>query len=292
MFSFKQLNVFDAVARLGSVSEAAEELSMTQPAASMSLQQLEGFLGAELFVRVNKRLLLSERGKQLQPMVRSLLVEAREIMTTMNSETYNEQIRVGASPTVGGYLLQDICSEFMRRHPKVRLSVSVLPAFDVISRVDEMALDIGLIEFITARPTLEMMRWRREDLVIFCSPLHPLASGKKNIKAIDLSNQKWCLQQRFSDTRRQFTLALLDHVDSMDIVLESDSLSVLHEAVASNIGMGCLPRPCIATGLAEKKLVELSVKDLSLSIPFSIITRRATRQTAHLIDFRQSILDF
>lgn len=290
MFSFKQLNVFDAIARLGSVSEAAEELAMTQPAASMSLQQLEAFLGAELFVRVHKRMVLSERGKQLQPMVRSLLVDAREIMTAMNSDTFNEQIRVGASPTVGGYLLQDICCEFMRKHPQVRLSISVLPAFDVISRVDEMALDIGLIEFVTARPTLKMMRWRREDLVVFCSPRHPLAANKKSLKAADLSNQKWCLQHRFSDTRRQFTLALLEHVDAMDIALESDSLSVLKKAVASNIGMGCLPRPCIANGLAKGQLIELSIKDLSLSIPITIVTRQETRQTAHHKDFLQSVL--
>lgn len=290
MFSFRQLTVFDAIARLGSVREAADELAMTQPAASMSLQQLEAFLGTELFVRVNKRLVLSERGKQLQPMARSLLVEAREIMTAMNSETHNEQIRVGASPTVGGYLLQDICSEFMRNHPQVRLSISVLPAFDVISRVDEMALDIGLIEFITVRSTLQMRRWRQEDLVVFCSPQHRLAANKKSLKAIDLSDQRWCLQHRFSDTRRQFTLALLEHIDAMDIVLESDSLRVLKKAVASNIGMGCLPRPCIAGGLASGQLVELPIKDLSLSIPISIVTRQAVRKTAHHMDFIQTVL--
>lgn len=263
---------------------------MTQPAVSMSLQQLEAFLGAELFVRVKKRMVLSERGKQLQPMARSLLVDAREIMTAMNSETYHEQIRIGASPTVGGYLLENICSEFMLKHPHVCLSISVLPAFDVISLVDEMALDIGLIEFITVRPTLEMTRWRQEDLVIFCSPEHRLATKKQSLKAADLHHQQWCLQHRFSDTRRQFTLALLEHIDAMDIVLESDSLSVLKKAVASNIGMGCLPRPCIAHGLATGELIELPIKDLALSIPITIVSRLATRKTAHHMDFVQTVL--
>lgn len=290
MFSFKQLTVFDAIARLGSVSEAADELAMTQPAASMSLQQLEAVLGAELFVRVRKRLVLSERGKQLQPMARSLLVEAREIMASMNSESYNEQIRVGASPTVGGYLLQEICTEFMRKHPQVRLSISVLPAFEVINRVDEMALDIGLIEFVTVRSTLEMTRWREEDLVVFCAPQHPLAASTTALHVADLNAQKWCLQHRFSDTRRQFTLALLERIDCMDIVLESDSLGILTKAVESNVGMGCLPRPCIAQALASGSVVELPIQDLALGIPVTIVTRQSVRKTAQHTDFVQLVL--
>jgi DNA-binding transcriptional LysR family regulator len=290
MFSLKQLTVFDAVARLGNVSEAADELAMTQPAASMSLQQLESALGAELFVRVRKRLVLSERGKLLQPMARSLLVESREIMTAMNSETHNEQIRVGASPTVGGYLLNEICTEFMHKHPQVRLSISVLPAFDVISRVDEMALDVGLIEFITVRPTLEMTRWREEALVVFCAPEHPLAARTGRLKAADLQGQKWCLQHRFSDTRRQFTLALLQRIPSIDIVLESDSLNILQQAVMENIGMGCLPRPCIAQALASGHLVELPIKDLALGFPITIVTRQSVRKTTQHEDFVQTVL--
>lgn len=290
MFSLKQLTVFDAIARLGSVSEAADELAMTQPAASMSLQQLESALGTELFVRVRKRMVLSERGKQLQPMARSLLVEARGIMSSMNSETHNELIRVGASPTVGGYLLNDICTEFMRKHPQVRLSISVLPAFDVIARVDEMALDVGLIEFITVRTTLEMTRWREEALVVFCSPEHPLAASKRPLRTADLRGQRWCLQHRFSDTRRQFTLALMERIESMEIVLESDSLSILQQAVMFNVGMGCLPRPCIAQALASGHLVELHIKDLALGIPVTIVTRNAVRQTAQHADFVKTVL--
>jgi DNA-binding transcriptional LysR family regulator len=289
MFSLKQLKVFDAIARLGSVSEAAEELAMTQPAASMSLQQLESELGAELFIRARKRLVLSERGKLLQPMARSLLVEAREIMATMNSETHSPEIRIGASPTVGGYLLNDICATYMREHPDVRLSIAVLPAFEVINRVDEMALDVGIIEFITARPTLEMLRWREDALTVFCAPEHPLATAKR-LKASELQGERWCLQHRFSDTRRQFTLALLERIPTMDIVLESDSLAILRNAVRANIGLGCLPRPCIAHALKTGELVELPIHDLSLGIPITIVSRKSVRHSSYHTQFVQTVL--
>ncbi|WP_066342670.1 LysR family transcriptional regulator [Azohydromonas lata] len=284
MFTLKQLAVFDAIARLGSVSEAAEQLGMTQPAASMSLQQLEQMLGAELFVRVRKRLVLSEKGKALQPMARSMLVQAEEITTSLASASQQKHVRIGASPTVGDYLLNEICPRFQKRHPQVRLSISVMPAFDVINRVDEMALDLGLIEFITVRPTLDMLRWRQESLVVFCSPEHPL-SRKKRLRAADLKDQRWCLQHRFSDTRRQFTLALLNHLSSLEVVLESDSLNILRSAVETGIGLGCLPRPCIARELNDGRLQALAIEDLDLTIPISIVSRKDVRKSKHQEDF-------
>ena len=289
MFSLKQLTVFDAIARLGSVSDAADELAMTQPAASMSLQQLESALGAELFVRVKKRLMLSERGKLLQPMARSLLVEAREILTTMDSEAHHQQLRIGASPTVGGYLLNDICAQFMLAHPEVQLSVTVLPAFDVINRVDEMALDLGLIEFITVRPTLEMTHWREDTLTIFCAPTHPLAL-RKDLRAKDLAEAHWCLQHRFSDTRRQFTLTLLEHIPTMEVILESDSLGILRSAVHANLGIGCLPRPCIAEDLAAGRLVELKISDFVVRIPINIVSRKGVRHGSPHTNFMHAVL--
>ena len=290
MFSLKQLTVFDAIARLGSVSEAADELAMTQPAASMSLQQLEHTLGAELFVRVRKRLVLSERGKVLQPMARSLLVEANEILTTLNATTHHKQLRLGASPTVGGYLLNDICARYMHAYPDVQLSISVLPALEVINRVDEMALDLGLIEFITVRPTLEMLKWGKESLVVFSSPAHPLAKSKQ-LKAADLAGQRWCLQHRFSDTRRQFTLELMDHVPSIDVVLESDSLNILRSAVESNLGLGCLPRPCIAQQLQEGRLCALPVNDFKLTIPLSVVSRKSVRKSPQHNNFVSLVVE-
>lgn len=290
MFSLKQLTVFDAIARLGSVSEAADELSMTQPAASMSLQQLEHTLGTELFVRVRKRMVLSERGKVLQPMARSLLVEANEIVSTLSATTHHKQLRLGASPTVGGYLLNGICTRFMQANPDVQLSISVLPALEVINRVDEMALDVGLIEFITVRPTLEMLKWSKESLEVFCSPAHPLARSKR-LKAADLAGQRWCLQHRFSDTRRQFTLELMEHVPSIDVVLESDSLNILRSAVEANLGLGCLPRPCIAQELQDGRLCALPVDDFKLTIPLSVVSRKSVRKSPQHNNFLSLVID-
>lgn len=276
MFTLKQLAIFDAVARLGSVSEAADSLAMTQPAASMALQQLESILETELFVRAQKRMSLTPQGKVLQPLARSMLNNAHEIKLKVNPEVGTMQLRIGASPTIGDYMLNQVCSEFMRLHPECRLSVSVMPAFDVINKIDEMAIDVGLIEFITIRPTLNAQRWREESLTVFCSPKNALAK-KMKLKLANLAGQRWCLQHRFADSRRQFTLEVLKRIPSIDIVMESDSVPLIIKSVEDDVGLSCLPRPCIEKELNTGSLVELKVPELELTVPFSIVSHKLVK---------------
>ncbi|WP_185996316.1 LysR family transcriptional regulator [Nocardioides campestrisoli] len=287
--TLRQLSVFEAVARLGSVSGAAEELHMSQSAASMALQNLEKALAARLFIRGHRALMLSEAGRRLQPLAASMLVAADEMRTAVGEDSSSAPLRIGVSPTVGDYLFDDVCGAFMAENPGVRLGISVLPAFDVISRVDEMALDLGLVEFVSLRRTLDVMPWGRGSLTVFCSPDHPLA-GRRNLLAEDLSPYSWCLQHRFADSRRQFTLAMLNRVASMDIVLESDSVNIIKAVVAAGDRLGCLPRPCLEAELHNGRLVELDVSGLDLTIPFSLVTRKDLRRSSALNSFVEFIL--
>ncbi len=276
MFTLKQLAVFDAIARTGSVSLAADTLSMTQPAASMALQQLESALGTELFVRMQRKMSLTPQGRALQPMVRSLLNNAEEIKRQVDPGVGVAQLRVGASPTIGEYMLHQVCSEFMHQYPECRLSVSVMPAFEVINKVDEMAIDVGLLEFVTIRPTLNVKRWREERLTIFCSPDNTLA-GQQTVNVADLAGQRWCLQHRFADSRRQFTLEVLKRIPSINVVMESDSVPLIIRSVVDEVGISCLPRPCITKELETGELVEVKVDGLDLSVPYSVVSHKRVR---------------
>jgi DNA-binding transcriptional LysR family regulator len=122
------------------------------------------------------------------------------------------------------------------------------------------------------------MHWRDKTLVVFCAPEHPLAH-KRRVTVADLAAQRWCLQHRFADTRRQFTLEVLKRARTIHIVLESDSIPVLIGAVKANVGLGCLPRPCIARELAAGELCELRVDELDLLVPFNIVTHKQVTRT-------------
>lgn len=274
-FTLRQLAVFDAIARTGRVNRAAEELHLTQPAASMALKSLEQALGRELFIRHGKSLTLGEHGRSLQPMARSMLLAAEEMQRLVGTGAPREGVTVGASPTVADYLLDDLVSAWMREHPDVRMVIQTLPSLEVIAQVDALVIDIGLIEMVTARQGLRSERWFTDHITLFAAPGHILAG--RPVTSTDLAEHSWFLQPRFADSRRQFTYTLLMKVGTMDVALEAESINVIKAAVSSGRGLGCLPRPCVAREIAAGDLIELDVTDLTLEMPFSIVTHRDLR---------------
>src|SRR5262249_42932400 len=133
--TLRQMAVFDAITRLGSVSLAAREVALTQSAASMALRDLERNLGGEPFHRHRKRLVLNDAGRRLRPRVRSVLLGARDIELSADAGGHQGALLVGASSTIGHYLLPAICDGFMRDHPGVSIALTVLPAVDIIKGV-------------------------------------------------------------------------------------------------------------------------------------------------------------
>lgn len=271
--TLRQMVVFDAVARQGSVSLAAREVSLTQSAASMALRDLERNLGVELFHRHRKRLLLNDNGKRLRPKARSLLLGVRDIELTAHSHEHQGALLIGASTTIGHYLLPEICAGFLRDHPGVSIALTVRPAIEIIDRVDGMTLDLGFVESPLLRPTLRIQRWMEDELVVFCATSHRLAR-RKNVRMRDLAEETWCLQPLNSVTRSTLTRVILNHVESIRVGLETGSVEAIKQAVLQGIGIGCQSRIAIRNELKAGALLEVPVTDLHLSRPCNIVSRK------------------
>jgi DNA-binding transcriptional LysR family regulator len=289
--TLRQMAVFDAVARLGSVSQAAREVSLTQSAASMALRDLEKSLGVELFHRHRKRLLLNDSGRRLRPKVRSVLLEARDIEVTADADQPSGVLAVGASTTIGHYLLPGLCAAFMREHPGASIALTVLPARDIINRVDGMVLDIGLVESPLLRPTLRIRRWMEDELVVFCGAGHRLAR-RRVIDPADVDGETWCLQPLSSITRGSFTRVLLNHIDTLHIGLETNSVEAIKRAVADGVGLGCQSRLALAEELASGRLRELRLRGVDLTRPFNVVARKDIREGALQAAFVQHVLEW
>ena len=123
--TLRQIIAFEAIARTGSVTRACEELSSSQSALSASLRDLESVLGANLFDRRGKRLVLNDAGRRLQPRATSLLRQLREFESASADSTLKGSLVVGGSTTIGTYLLPEVCGAFIEAHPEVRLELIV-----------------------------------------------------------------------------------------------------------------------------------------------------------------------
>ncbi|MEP7042465.1 MAG: LysR substrate-binding domain-containing protein [Dokdonella sp.] len=277
----RQLEVFSAIAAAGSVRAAGEQLGLTQPAASMALAELERLLGAPLFDRQQRRLKLNEHGRALLPRAREIVERLRELGADAEP---GGALAVGASNTIGNYLVGDLLGEFVAKYPDVQLSLRVANSQQILAGVVDSSLDIGCIEAPVAHPDVELIAWRRDELHICVRADHPLAR-RRRLRAEHLAGERWILRERGSGTRTVFEQASRDRLGVLDVALELGQSEAIKQAVIAGLGIACLPSAAIADAVASGRLVALHTPFLSLTRTLALVLHRTRYRGATLRAF-------
>ncbi|MEO4028711.1 LysR family transcriptional regulator [Chromobacterium vaccinii] len=251
--SLRELEVFVSVAELGTVTRAAERVALTQSAASQALDKLEQGLGAKLFDRVGRRLLINEHGRLLLPRARALLDAAGDVQGLFDGGGL--ALRIGASTTIANYLLPPLLAAFRRDWPQARLELEVANTRDIVEAVAAFRVDFGLIEGPCHHPELLASPWRQDELLVFAAVSHPLAGRK--VAAAELAEAEWILREAGSGTREEVERVLLPHLMRLSISMELGHSEAIKHAVAAGLGVSCLSRHVVADLLAAGSVVEV-----------------------------------
>ncbi len=272
-YTLRQLEVFLAIAHFENVSHAANHLSMSQSAASGALKELEGLYDVKFFERAGKRLKLNELGRQFWPRAEALLAQARELEADLQSHRDLGRLNVGATLTIGNYLAVAIMADYMAQQPGARVHLEVANTRSIVDRVLTFELDLGLIEGELNHPDLELLPWREDELVVFCSPEHALAS-KDALTDDDLRAAHWIVRESGSGTRQTFERALHGLVPELDLALELEHTEAIKRAVETGLGISCLSRVCLQEAFKRGSLVELSVPHRDFHREFYFVLHR------------------
>ena len=272
-YTLRQLEVFLAAAHTENITRAAQQLSMSQSAASSALKDLEQQFNIQLFDRIGKRLQINELGRALRPQAEALLDQAQALEQGFRRHDQVGELKVGATLTIGNYLAVDIMAEFINRHPAAKVALNVANTATISQQVLNFDLDVGLIEGELHHPDLEVTKWREDELQIFCSPKHPLAT-KKNLSNADLLSAQWILRESGSGTRQAFDRALHDLLPDLNIRLELQHTEAIKRAVETGLGIGCLSKLSLQSALETKRLVALEAKSRDFKRYFYFILHR------------------
>ncbi len=256
-YSLRQLEVFLAVAHLGNITRAAESLSMSQSAASSALRELEQQFSIQLFDRRGKRLQINEMGRSLRPMAEALLDRAREVERQLASQEDVGELKIGATLTIGNYLAVELIAGFIQQHGS-EVTLTVANTAEIARQLCNFDLDVGLVEGELQHPALEVLPWRRDELVVFCAPQHPLA-GKKRLSDRDLLGAQWILREPGSGTRQAFDRAMAGILPNLKVLLELQHTEAIKRAVEKQLGIACLSRIALQDAFAAGRLVPLAV---------------------------------
>ncbi|MDQ3261903.1 MAG: LysR substrate-binding domain-containing protein [Pseudomonadota bacterium] len=277
-YSFRQLEVFAAIGQYGTVSDAADRLSMSQSAASTSLSELELQFDCRLFDRTGKRLRLNEAGRSLLPKARELLDRANEVEAMLAAGTLFGSLRVGATLTIGNYLATLLVGEFMARHPGSRVALEVNNTTRIAERVKDFELDLGLIEGESYDSELEMTDWIADELAVFCGPDHPLVRRRK-VNINHVLEEYWIVREPGSGTRQTLDRAMRLWHERWKIRLELEHTEAIMHAVQAGLGIGCVSRLALKESFRRGSLIELKLAELDLSRKFHFLLHRQKYRT-------------
>lgn len=255
--NLRQLEIFVAVADTGSTSAAGRHIGLSQSAASDALLELETTLDAPLFDRIGKRLVINETGRDLLARARTLLGDAHDIERQFgigpvgtHGQRPIPRIRLGASTTVGNYLVPDMIAALLRESPEANVDVHIANTRDIAAAASHLEIDVGLVEGPCHDDALHVEPWRTDELVIVCAPSHPLAKStpRKPVSIEQLKSARWLLREPGSGTRSAVEHALLPHLHHFDHSMQLGGSEAIKRTVAAGVGIACLSR-CVVQNL-------------------------------------------
>jgi LysR family transcriptional regulator, low CO2-responsive transcriptional regulator len=280
--NLNQLRVFEAVARTGSFSRAAEALSVTQPAVTLQIRQLERDCGVQLFERIRRRPRLSEAGLVLQDYARrifALVDEARRHLEGARGLT-SGRLRVVAGPT-GGVYATHLIAEFHRRHPGIHVALSLDTSEGIVQRVANLTEDVGLVGAEQRHPALARVPFCGDPLVVIVAPGHPWAR-RRTVSVRELADVPLIIREAVSTTRRFIETRLGSGMRRLRVAMELGSNDAIKRAVALGVGVGIVSREVVRTEVQAGALRALGIRERGFVHPIDLVYH-ADREASPLL---------
>ena len=280
-YTLRQLEVFLAVARTGSVSRAGAELAMSQSAVSSSLADLERQFDIRLFDRIGKRLRLSELGRSLRSRAEAVWDHAHELDAALANQADTARLRVGATLTIGNYVAVPLMAQYMREKPGSAVRLDIANTEEIARRVANFEIDVGLIEGELSHPQLEVTAFRDDELMVFSSPSHALAK-KRTLTDDDLKQASWIVREHGSGTRQAFDRAMTGILPDLHITLELPHTEVIKRAVEAGLGLGCVSRLALTDAFRQGALKPRPVPHRDFRRQFYVVLHRQKHVSAEI----------
>ncbi|TAF14699.1 MAG: LysR family transcriptional regulator [Nostocales cyanobacterium] len=252
-----QLKVFEAAARHGSFTRAAEELFLTQPTVSMQIKQLTKSVGLPLFEQVGKRLFLTEAGEELFTTCRQIFETIAQFeMTVANIKGLKQgQLRI-AVITTAKYIIPRLLGPFCQQYPGIDISLKVTNHEGILDRMIANLDDLYIMSQVPDRLDISYEPFLENPLVVFAPANHPLA-GEKNIPIQRLTNEPFIMREPGSGTRRAVQNLLDEHEVKVKVKLELGSNEAIKQAIAGGLGISVLSRHTLLTDAHEFSILDV-----------------------------------
>ncbi|MBK1663795.1 LysR family transcriptional regulator [Rhodospirillum rubrum] len=285
--TLRQMQIFDAVARHLSFSNAARELGLTQPAVSLQIKQIEALAGLPLFEQMGRVLLLTQAGTILLGHVRTILAavtDADKAMDALKGKRAGA-LRIGVVSTAK-YFAPRLLSVFTAGYPGVELGLTVANREQILGMIQENALDLFIMGRPPTEPAVRAERFAPNPMVMVAASDHPLVRRKLTFH--DLSGETFLMREPGSGTRILMEKLMTDHGVLPHRMIEMSSNETIKQAVMAGMGISLLSRNTMNLELSVGRLVILDVEGLPIQRDWYVVIREGK----HLLPVAEAMVAF
>lgn len=262
------------VAQFKSYTEAAKQLSLTQPAVSQHIKQLEDELGIHIFERINNELRVTPQGE--------IAVHYAERMASLFENMKNEirderskvsNLSLGVTHSAESNPIAEAIAKYASSHKGVRIKMVTDTISNLYDKLRIYEIDLAIVEGREADPNMRYTLLDTDSLMLVTSPDHPLA--KKGFVTVgDIKKEKLILRLPNSNTRNQFESHLISNnmdIAEFDVILEVDNVATIKDLVRRNFGVSILAQSACLDELKKGKITALPIENFSMMREINIV---------------------
>jgi len=289
--TLKQLRLFEAVARLGTYTQAARDLHLTQPAVSIQMKNLEGYVGLPLFEQTGKNLSVTEAGRVLLDHARTVLEEMESLQSAVDQlkGLRTGRLRISSVTTVN-YFAPALLRTFCERYPGITVAMGVANRQELLGQLEENTIDMAIMGRPPVESGLVAEPFLDNPLVIVAPPDHPLAR-RKSIPLSILADHVFLMREPGSGTRSAMERYFGEKGIAITPSIEVSGAEALKQGVQAGLGLAMMSRDAVELEVASGRLVELKVAGLPIHRKWFLVHRQNKRLSPSAEAFKAFILE-
>jgi len=289
----RQLKAFVAIAETGTFTAAAARVHVTQAAISMQIRQLENEVGAKLFVRAPRHVILTEAGEHLLHRARQILREhdaaIEEISELAGAE--RGRLRIGsASAMVLTDPLPKVLREIRKRHPRANMTVTSGTSESLVEQILAGELDLAFVSLPVEARGIQTERLSEDQLVAIASPRHRLAK-QRTVSAYTLAGEKLILGERGGNTRRLIDQFFAQAGVELSVAMELSRQAAIKRMVEEDMGVGIVPLQSVVEEVEKGRLVRWWIEGAQINWELGIARLSSGYESPIMHSFIQSARD-
>lgn len=291
MITLKHLKIFKEVARVKSMSKAAENLYISQPTISQKIQEIENYYHIKLFQRHSRTLGISEDGKLLLEHTNKILDEFDIIENLFSNKNDKTTIKFGSTLTVANAVTAKMLKNIEKKHPDIHFQVFVDNTQSIEEKLISYDLDVAIVEGDIHNDNIIHEPIIHDQLVLVCSKDHPLAKHD-TIEISALENLPFIVREKGSGTRAMLDNFMRYHKISYTVEWQCHSWSSIKQAVIMNHGLTLISARLVQNEIDQGLLHVLKLPHWSWHRMFSLCYRKEYAMQSNLKIIKEEALHF